>query len=156
VAAVGFLNLAVGKIIEETLEAEVSDTLGRRHYENGAEPGPGCRNGYRRRRCAPAPIEYGVPQVADRAEPFASRVRAGLAGRTTELEQLAVEMYARGSSTRDIEAAFRDAAGASLSSRTSVSQVTERRWEEYHRGHAARVAPTVVSATPPYPRAPRT
>jgi hypothetical protein len=32
-----------------------------------------------------------VPQVADRAEPFVSRVRAGLAGRTAELEQLAVE-----------------------------------------------------------------
>jgi hypothetical protein len=34
--------------------------------------------------------------VADRAEPFISRVRAGLAGRTAELAQLAVEMYARG------------------------------------------------------------
>jgi transposase-like protein len=72
-----------------------------------------------------------VPQVADRAEPFVSRVRAGLAGRTAELEQLAVEMYARGLSTRDIEAAFRDASGASVLSRTAVSQVTERLWQEY-------------------------
>ena len=39
-------------------------------------------------------------------EPFVSRVRAGLAGRTAELERLAVEMFARGLSTRDIEAAF--------------------------------------------------
>ena len=35
-------------------------------------------------------IEYGVPQVADRAEPFESQIRAGLAGRTAELERLAV------------------------------------------------------------------
>ena len=37
---------------------------------------PGYRNGYRRGRLATAerPIEYGVQQVADRAEPFASRV----------------------------------------------------------------------------------
>jgi hypothetical protein len=56
-----------------------------------------------------------VPQVADRAEPFVSRVRAGLAGRTAEPEQLAVEMYARGLSTRDIEAASRDASGARAS-----------------------------------------
>ncbi len=34
-------------------------------------------------------------------------MRAGLAGRTAELERLAVEMFARGLSTRDIEAAFR-------------------------------------------------
>ena len=40
-------------------------------------------------------------------------------------------MYARGLSTRDIEAAFRDAAGHSLLSRTAVSQVTERLWAEY-------------------------
>jgi transposase-like protein len=80
---------------------------------------------------AEGPIEYGVPQVADRAEPFVSRVRAGLAGRTAELERLAVQMFARGLSTRDIEAAFRDASGASVLSRTAVSQVTERLWQEY-------------------------
>ena len=34
-------------------------------------------------------------------------------------------MYARGLSTRDIEAAFRDASGASVLSRTAASQVTE-------------------------------
>src|SRR5262249_51210430 len=36
-----------------------------------------------------------------------------------------------GLSTRDIEAAFRDASGASVLSRTAVSQVTERLWREY-------------------------
>ena len=46
-------------------------------------------------------------------------------------ERLAVEMFARGLSTRDIEAAFRDASGASVLSRTAVSQVTERLWQEY-------------------------
>src|SRR2546428_1278024 len=127
------LKLAVRKIVEETLEAEVAEAVGRGYYENGAEPGRGYRNGYRRARLrtAEGPIEYGVPQVAARAEPFVSRVRAGFAGRTAELEQLAVEMYARGLSTRDIEAAFRDASGASVLSRTAVSQVTERLWQGY-------------------------
>jgi len=36
-----------------------------------------------------------------------------------------------GASTRDIEAAFRDATGASLLSRTAVSQVAKRLWQEY-------------------------
>ena len=115
------LKLAVRKIVEEALEAEVAEAVGRGYYENGAEPGRGYRNGYRRGRLrtAEGAIEYGVPQVADRGEPFVSRVRAGLPGRTAELEQLALEMYARGLSTRDIEAAFRDATGASVLSRTA-------------------------------------
>ena len=127
------LKLAVRKIVEEALEAEVAEAVGRGYYEAGAAPGAGYRNGYRRGqlRTAEGAIEYGVPQVADRPEPFVSRVRAGLAGRTAELERLAVEMYARGLSTRDVEAAFRDATGASLLSRTAVSQVTERLWQEY-------------------------
>jgi putative transposase len=93
------------------------------YYENGAEPGRGYRNGHRhgRLRTAEGAIEFGVPQVADREEPSASRVRPGLAGRTAELEQPALEMYARGLSTRDIEAAFRDASGGSVLSRTAVS-----------------------------------
>ena len=127
------LKLAVRKIVEEALEAEVAKAVGRGYYENGAEAGAGYRNGYQRGRLrtAEGSIEYGVPQVADRAEPFVSRVRARLAGRTAELERLAVEMFARGLSTRDIEAAFQDETGASLLSRTAVSQVTERLWQEY-------------------------
>jgi hypothetical protein len=50
----------------------------------------------------------------DRAVPFRSRLREIIRGRTEELEALAVEMYARGLSTRDIEALFADADGRSL------------------------------------------
>jgi putative transposase len=98
------LKLAVRKIVEEALEAEVAEVVGRGYYEAGAAPGAGYRNGYRRGRLrtAEGAIGYGVPQVADRPEPFVSRVRAGLAGRTAELERLAVETYARGLSTRDL------------------------------------------------------
>src|SRR5246127_5783732 len=40
-------------------------------------------------------------------------------------------MYARGLLTRDIEALFADKNGASLLSRTAVSEITERLWAEY-------------------------
>jgi transposase-like protein len=40
-------------------------------------------------------------------------------------------MYARGLSTRDIEAVFADGEGRSLLSRTAVSEITERLWAEY-------------------------
>lgn len=72
-----------------------------------------------------------MPQVSDRAEPFRSKVRAIVQGRTAELERLAVEMYARGLSTRDIEAAFADETGRSMLSKSAVSQVTEVLWQQY-------------------------
>ena len=80
------------------MEAEVADALGRGYYENGAVPGTGYRNEYRRGRLrtAEGAIEYGVRQVADRPEPLSHECGVAERGRTAELEQLAVEMYARG------------------------------------------------------------
>jgi hypothetical protein len=46
--------------------------------------------------------------------PFRSRLREIIRGRSEEREALAVEMYARGLSTRDIEALFADDRGQSL------------------------------------------
>lgn len=47
------------------------------------------------------------------------------------LERLVTEMYARGLSTRDVEDAFRDATGELLISKTVVSEITDRLWEDY-------------------------
>src|SRR5438034_5486164 len=72
------IKLAVRKIVEEALEAEVAEAVGRGYYENGAAPGAGYRNGYRRSRLrtAEGAIEYGVPQVANRALRRAPRSEA--------------------------------------------------------------------------------
>lgn len=125
---------AMRLIVEEALEAEVSERLGRGYYEHG--PGGeacGYRNGYRvgRLKSAEGVVQYGVPQVADMAAPWQSEVRAALAGRTEELERVAIEMYARGLSVRDIEAAFTDARGQCALSKSAASQVSERLWEDY-------------------------
>ena len=58
-------------------------------------------------------------------------VRAALSGRTRELERLAVELYARGLSTRDIEDTFTDETRRRLPSRAAVSEITEKLWAEY-------------------------
>jgi len=127
------VRLAARLIIEEALEGEAEDALGRGYYARGAAAGAGYRNGYRtgRLKSAEGAIEYSAPQIADRDEPFRSRIRALLGKRTAELEALAVEMYARGLSTRDIEALLADESGQSLLSRTAVSEITERLWAEY-------------------------
>ena len=127
------VRLAARLILEETLEGEARDALGRDYYARGATPGAGYRNGYRTARVnsAEGAIEYSTPQITDRREPFRSRIRELVRGRTEALEALAVEMYARGLSTRDIEALFADEDGRSLLSRTAVSEITERLWAEY-------------------------
>ncbi len=127
------VRLALRLIVEEALEGEVSDVLGRERYERGAGEKAGYRNGYRpgKVKTAEGAVEYSAPQVRDTPEPFVSGVRAALSGRTRELERLAVELYARGLSTRDIEDAFTDETGRRLLSRAAVSEITERLWAEY-------------------------
>ena len=126
------VRLAARLIIEEALEGEARDALGRDYYARGAAPGAGYRNGYRTGRVkrAEGAIEYSAAQIADRSEPFCSRLREIVGGRTEALEALAVEMYARGLSTRDIEGLFADEAGKPLLSGTAVSEITERLWAQ--------------------------
>ena len=104
------LKRAVRKIVEEALEAEVSEAFGRLLRER--------RRGWSRvsqwlsrgrLRTAEGAIEYGVPQVADCAEPFLSRVRGGLPGVRPSSSSSPSRCTPNGLSTRNIEAAFRDA-----------------------------------------------
>jgi putative transposase len=119
-------------IVEEALEAEVAQELGRDYYAHGAGK-RGYRNGYRtdRVKSAEGVIEFAVPQVSDTAEPFRSQIRQVIRGRTEELERLAVEMYARGLSVRDIEAAFTDETGRCVLTKTAASELSERLWTDY-------------------------
>ena len=100
--------LAAQLIVEEALEGGVRDALGRERYERAprakrgaiatATGGPdedGGRDG-RVLRAAGA-RHAGAVRLGDPGEP---------GGRTEALEELAVELYARGLSTRDIEDAF--------------------------------------------------
>jgi transposase-like protein len=127
------VRLATRLIVEEALEAESSDAVGRGYYEHGAAPGQGYRNGSRtgRLKTAEGLIEYAAPQVAGRDEPFRSEIRDHLKGRTQTLEDLAVELLARGLSVRDIEDAFKDESGRLLLSRTAVCEIGERLWADY-------------------------
>ena len=127
------VKLATRLIVEEALEGEAGDAIGRDYYEHGAQPGQGYRNGYRtgRLKTAEGAMEYSAPQIAGRDEPYRSAIREHLKGQTQGLEDLAIEMLARGLSVRDIEDAFKDENGRLLLSKTAVSQLGERLWEDY-------------------------
>lgn len=125
------LRLAARVVLQEALEAEQADFIGRDRYERGERKGR--RNGYEPGHLdtAEGRLEVKVPQVRGTEAPYRSRVMALVGPQTEALTTLATEMYARGLSTRDIEAAFTDATGDCLLSKSAVSDVTETLWEEY-------------------------
>lgn len=126
------LLLAMKRILQEIVEQEQADFLGRERYKHQAE-GRGWRNGYEPKalRTAVGKVPLEVPQTRGREQPFHSKLLEGLSGRTGALERLATEMYARGLSVRDIEECFVSATGEQLLSRSVVSEVTESLAEEF-------------------------
>ena len=127
------VELATRLIVEEALEGEVRDALDRGYYEHGATAGQGHRNGHRTQRLKTAEggLEYSAPQVTGLEQPFRSALREHLKGHTEALEDLAVEMLARGLSVRDIEDAFKDETGRLLLSKTAVAEIGKQLWEDY-------------------------
>jgi putative transposase len=126
-----FMQLAMRRLMQELLEAERTEYLGRDRYERKRDTG--SRNGYEdktlRTSVGNVPVE--VPQVRDAPGPFRSTLLGQLGVRSEVLERLAVEMYARGLSTRDIEDALVAATGEQVLSRSTVSEITETLWAEF-------------------------
>jgi putative transposase len=121
-------------VVQELLEGEQADYLGGRgRYERRGDGQLGSRDGYERGRLRTAEggIDVAVPQVRGSGEPFRSSLMGFLDGNSEVLERLVTEMYARGLSTWDVEDAFRDSTGELLISRSAVSEITDRLWEQY-------------------------
>jgi transposase-like protein len=131
-----FVQAAAEKLLQEILEHEVSDFLGRDWYERRESSEPtGYRNGYLDKRFKTANGTFNVkrPRVRDTEQPFESRILERLDGIDERLSKLTVELYVRGLSTRDIEQALVDEDGKPLLSRNAVSQLTVGLSEEYEQ-----------------------
>jgi putative transposase len=129
------VRLGAQRLVQDALEQEVTDQLGREHYQRRQEGQAhrGWRNGYRPAALdtAEGRVQIQVPQVRESPEPYRSRLIEFVRGNSDVLQRLAIEMYTRGLSTRDIEETFREVTGESLLSRTAVSQLTEQLWDDY-------------------------
>src|SRR5215213_8412679 len=137
-------------VVQELLEGEQRDFLGGRgRYDRRGEDQAGSRNGYERGRLRTAEgfVDVAVPQVGGAAEPFRSSLMGFLDGNSEVLESLVNEMYARGLSTRDVEDAFRDATGELLISKSAVSEITDRLWEDYQALSSAATCPASSLST---------
>lgn len=126
------MQLSMRKTIQEVLEQEVSKHIGKGYYEQG-DARNGHRNGYKPAhiRTAEDKLLIEKPQVDDPNDPFRSNVWKHIKGNTERLEKIVVEMYARGCSIRDIEALLKDEYGNILLSKSAISQLNNRLWQEY-------------------------
>jgi putative transposase len=126
------VRLSTERVLQEALEQEQAETLGRAHYERRA----GCqgyRNGYEdgTLKTAEGVLRLKVPQISGRAEPARSQLWDGLANTSEIWKRLIVEMYAGGMSQRDIEAGLEKALGQFLLSKSTVSELTDTLTQEY-------------------------
>ncbi len=131
-----FLQLATQLVAQQILEEARTDFLEREPYEHhGPQHPTGSRNGYKRIRgleSAEGMIPLAVPQVRETSRPFRPKLLDWLKGHSDVVQRLAVEMYARGLSTRDLEDTLVDPeTGRPLLSRSATTAVTDQLWEEY-------------------------
>lgn len=126
------IRLSTEKVVQELLENEQSEYLGRERYErNGSSEGQ--RNGYEQRtlRTAEGVMQVQVPQVRGLDTPYRSQLWATISNTSEVLEQIITEMWVRGLSVRDIEEAMQSATGAFVLSDSAVSEVTEHLYAQY-------------------------
>lgn len=126
------IDLGMRRIIQETLEKEVQAFIGSAYYKH-SDLRNGSRNGYEPcdLKTAEGRLPVERPQVRDSAAPFESMAWNNIKKKTEHLEKMAVEMYVRGCSTRDIEDLLRDEHGRILLSKSAVSELNEVLWKEY-------------------------
>jgi transposase-like protein len=130
------IERSVRMVIQRILEQEVTDYLGRDYYERSSESRNGHRNGYegKKLKTAEGGFHLDVPQVRGAEKTYRSEFLKKVDSLSPGLRHLAIEMYARGLSTRDIEETLRDReTGKLLLSKDAVSELTEELWEEYER-----------------------
>ncbi len=128
-------RLGARLILQQVLEDEVMEFLGRRRYER-AEETVSHRNGYEPRtvKRTSGSVALERPRVRNASElGFESRVLGKGVTRTHALESLVISSFLRGLSTRDVEAALQEVFEESIASKATVSRICEDTRERYRQ-----------------------
>src|SRR6266508_3053452 len=131
VEAIGRLGARL--ILQQALEEELSEFLGRERYERRGEP-VAHRNGYERVtvKTTAGALELERPRVRNAsALGFASEIVGKGVARTHALEALVVCSFLRGLSVRDIEAALAETFEGPVVSKSTVSRICADTRERY-------------------------
>jgi transposase-like protein len=126
------VRLSTERILQEALEQEQAEALGRGRYEARGEK-LGYRNGYEKGTLKTAEGIFHVqrPQIRGREEPCRSALWGQMAPSSDVLKRLIVEMDVGGMSQRDIEDSLESALGHFVLGKSTVSELSATLSEEY-------------------------
>ena len=127
-------RLGARLIMQQALEDEVTEFLGRERYQRAGEDAAIYRNGYEPRvvRTTSGPMELERPRVRNAAElGFESRVLGKGVARTHALEALIIVGFLRGLSVRDVEAVLEEALGEPVVGKSTVARICQDTRERY-------------------------
>ncbi|ABK61104.1 transposase, Mutator family [Clostridium novyi NT] len=122
----GLIQRMLKDVIQNILEAEMEDHLGRDKYERNPENNSkNYRNGYSKKniRSSFGDIDVDIPR--DRNAEFEPKVIKKYETVCNELDKKVIGLYARGISTRDIQAEIEDLYGITISP-SMVSKITDK------------------------------
>jgi putative transposase len=121
-------------VLQQALEDEVTEFLGRERYRRVDEGAAIYRNGYEPRtvKTTSGPIELKRPRVRNAAElGFESQVLGKGVARTHALEALIIVGFLRGLSVRDVEALLEEALGEQVVGKSTVARICQDTRERY-------------------------
>lgn len=121
----GIFARLFSKTIEQMLETELTEELGYEPYQAEGRNSGNSRNGHytRKMRTSGGDADIRVPR--DRNGKFQSEL---LKKNSNEIEQKVIAMYAKGTSTRDIQDMLHELYGINVSPDT-ISKITDKVWE---------------------------
>jgi len=125
------VRLSTERIVQEALEHEQAETLGRERYERG-EREVGDRNGYEAGtwKTAEGVLRVKGPQIRGREEPYRSQLWNNMANTSEGLRRLIIERYVGGMSQRDIEQSREKAVGQFVLSKSTVRELRDSLTQE--------------------------
>jgi putative transposase len=132
IEAIGRLGARL--ILQQALEDELGEFLGRGRYERRGDPGA-HRNGYEpvTVKTTAGPLALERPRLRNASQlDFASAIVGKGVARTHALEALVLVSFLRGLSVRDVEAALVETFAEPMVSKSTVSRICEQSRERYH------------------------
>ncbi len=121
----GLMQRLFGGIIQQFLEAEMEEHLGRERYERQDDSAKNYRNGYSTKNIKSSFGEVGVDIPRDRRAEFEPTIVKKYETVCNELDKKIIGLYARGMSVDDIKSEIDELYGVDLSP-AMVSKITDK------------------------------
>lgn len=121
----GLMQRLFGNIIQQFLEAEMEDHLGREKYDRFSDDDKNYRNGYSPKKIKTSFGEVNIDVPRDRKAEFEPKIVKKYETVCNELDKKVIGLYARGMSVDDIKSEIDELYGVNISP-AMISKITDK------------------------------